>query len=220
MITLLLLEDDRLYAETIAEFLIDQEYRVIHAKDSEEALNHTYLHRFDLFILDVNVPKGSGFSFLETMRHAGNTTPAIFLTSRTSPDDAVRGFATGCDDYLRKPCSLEELGCRIRAVLRNRFASAAESMDLGEGLSFDITRKLLLAGDDPVPLNPKERSLLALLIRHRTKTVTTAMIDAELWPDGVESSYGSIRVYIANLKKALGDNRIENIRGVGYVFKV
>jgi DNA-binding response OmpR family regulator len=213
---LLLLEDDDLFGESVEEFLDEAGFSVVWVKSGSEALEATFLQSFDVMVLDVNVPSPNGFEVLTQLRQGGNKTPALFLTSRNSDADTLRGFDVGCDDFLKKPCSLQELLVRIKTRIRGSFGQLHETVDLGNDLVFDIYEECITKGGKRIVVNPKELALLKILIKNKGHVVSTMMIEQELYGNANEASYGAIRVYIANLKKIIGEEKIENIRGVGY----
>ncbi|WP_187648109.1 response regulator transcription factor [Nitrosophilus labii] len=213
---ILLLEDDKLFAETIEDFLEEENFIVSVVDDAKKALNRCYKGKYDLYIFDVKVPYMSGFDLLKELRNSGDDTPTIFITSLKEKEDLSEGFMAGADDYLKKPVDLEELLFRIKAILKRSVGE--ELISFGE-FRFDMKRKILTKNDKEIELNPKELELLALLLKNRGKTVTKEMIFETLWnPDEIISE-GALRVYINNIKKTIGKEYITNIRGVGYRFE-
>ncbi len=213
---ILLLEDDRLFAETIEDFLHTRGYSVTTCFDPYSALDRCYEKRFDLYLLDVNLPFEDGFSFLRQLRESDDTTPAIFLTSREGIDALKEGFGSGGDDFLRKPFDLTELQLRIEALLRRELRTRIVSIG---ALRYDLTKRQLFdAAGNSIVLSPKARLLLELLLKRRGMLVDIETIKATLWASAEEASEGAIRVYIAQLKRHLGD-AILNERGLGYRLK-
>ena len=210
--TILLLEDDRLFAETIADFLDEEGYAVTTVLDPYTAEEKAYSQRYDLYLFDINLPFESGLELLKKLREGEDRTPTIFLTSREDKDSLLEGFAIGGDDYLRKPVDLDELGARIEAVLRRREGKRRVVIGAYEA---DVVAKRLYQEGAEVELGARLFDLLMLLAGAHGQTVPTDRILGELWPTDQEPSYGALRVYITRLKKLFGD-RIENIRGVGY----
>jgi len=211
---LLLVEDDRLFGETIEEFLEDEGYIVDVASSAKEALEFIYYSPYDLYILDVKLPDRDGFWLLKELRGEGDDTPAIFLTSKK--DGVKEGFLRGGDDYLIKPVDLEELLLRIQALLRRTIGQ--EKVEIGE-YSFDLKRLELKKGEEFVDLGLKELKLLELFVKNRKKSLSKEQIYDYLWkPDEVVSD-GALRVYINTLKKLFGKDAITNIRGYGYRFE-
>ncbi len=211
---ILLLEDDRLFAETLADFLEEEGYGVTVVLDPLSAMDRAYEGRYDLYLFDVNLPFESGFELLAKLREGEDRTPTIFLTSREDKSSLIEGFESGADDYLRKPVDLDELRVRIEAVLRRREGQRRLRIGAYEA---DLVAKQLYRDGEPVELSARLFDLLHLLAGSHGQTVPTERILSELWPRDREASYGALRVYITRLKKLFGD-RIENVRGVGYRF--
>ncbi len=211
---ILLLEDDRLFAETLADFLEEEGYDITVVLDPLSAMDRTFTGRYDLYLLDVNLPFESGFDLLAKLREGEDRTPTIFLTSREDKASLLEGFAVGADDYLRKPVDLDELQVRIEAVLRRREGKRRIRIGAYEA---DLVAKRLYRDGKEAELSARLFDLLMLLAGAHGETVTTERILTELWPREQEASYGALRVYIARLKKLFG-NQIENVRGVGYRF--
>ena len=209
---ILLLEDDRLFAETIADFLGEEGYAVTTVLDPYTAQDKTYTQRYDLYLFDINLPFESGLELLRKLREGEDRTPTIFLTSREDKHSLLEGFEIGGDDYLRKPVDLDELRARIEAVLRRR--EGKRRIMLGE-YEADVVAKRLYRDGAEVELGARLFDLLMLIAGAHGETVTTERILDTLWPPDQEPSYGALRVYVTRLKKLFGD-RIENIRGVGY----
>ncbi len=214
---ILLLEDDELFCETLCDFLQEEDFFVRSVSNGQEALEEVYKNSFDLFLLDVKVPKINGFDFLKLLRDSGDETPAIFITSLTSIESLSKGFLVGGDDYLKKPFELEELLIRINALLKKR--KKEELFKIDDTFTLDIKRKQLYKNGEILDLHLKDIQLLTLLVQNKGKVVTKDMILQTLWPPGEEPSFGAIRVYVNNLKKIFSKERIKNIRGIGYKFE-
>ncbi|WP_291951853.1 response regulator transcription factor [Campylobacter sp.] len=217
--TILLLEDDINLGEIVSEFLEDEGYVVTLVDNADDAQNYAYEKNYDLWILDVKVPQGDGFSVLKKLREAGKYTPAIFMTSLNTTLDLQKGFESGCDDYIKKPFELEELKVRICAILKRSFAHKCEDYeDLGNGFKFALISQILYHNDKPLSLPLKEIKLLSLLIKNKGKFIDTSRIFEEIWEFDQEPSELSLRAYIKNLRKLLGKNSIINQRGRGYSY--
>lgn len=216
---ILLLEDDLNLSELVEEYLIDEGYELTLAMDAQEALNLAYEKNFDLWILDVKVPLGDGFSLLKELRKAGKTTPAIFLTSLNTSGDLKQGFDAGCDDYIKKPFELIELKMRIQSLLKRAFSHKNENFEeLGNGYKFNIQSQILYHNDQPLNIPNKEIKLLSLLLKKKNQFISTELIFDELWEYGEEPSELSLRAYVKNLRKILGKDSIINQRGRGYCY--
>ena len=216
---ILLLEDDINLSELVEEFLIDEGYEVSLVNDAEAALNLAYEKHFDLWILDVKVPLGDGFSLLKELRQAGKNTPAIFLTSLNTASDLKEGFDAGCDDYIKKPFELVELALRVESILKRSFAHKNENYeDLGDNYKFSLSSQILYKDDKALTLPSKEIKLLSLLLKHKNRFVSVEQIFEELWDYDEEPSELSLRAYVKNLRKILGRDCIINQRGRGYCY--
>jgi DNA-binding response OmpR family regulator len=209
---ILILEDDRLFNETLEDFLEEEGYVVETAMDPYTALEMSYRQIFDLYLFDVNLPYENGFDLLEKLRQSGDTTPAIFLTSREDKASLAEGFAKGADDYMKKPIDLDELLLRIQAVLRRQIRQ--ERVEIGP-YSLDTVAKILYLEDEALDLTKKAIELMLLLLQAKGEVVSSHEIKNRLWAAGQNASNGALRVYITQLKKYFPDT-IVNVRGVGY----
>jgi len=213
---ILLLEDDKLFNETLQDFLEEEGFGVDCVLDPYSALDLSYENNYDLYLFDVNLPYESGFDLLKKLRASGDETPTIFITSRNDKASLHEGFTQGGDDYIRKPVDLDELLLRMNAVLRRQVRSEKIHID---GYQFDIvTKKLYHQGND-VNLSLKSAELLLVLLEGKGEVVPMERIKSQLWPASEEASDGALRVYIAQLKKYFPE-QIENIRGVGYQMRL
>jgi len=213
---ILLLEDDKLFNETLQDFLEEEEYELEFALDPYTALDLAYEQNFDLYLFDVNLPYESGFDLLKKLRDSGDDTPTIFITSRDDKASMREGFRIGADDYIKKPIDLDELLFRIEAVLRRLMRNSRVA--IGD-YTLDSKEKQLYQGDTKINLSQKVVELLILFVSAQGSTVHSDEIKRKLWATSEEASGGSIRVYIAQLKK-LFPEMIINIRGVGYRFEI
>ncbi|MGZ8546419.1 MAG: response regulator transcription factor [Sulfuricurvum sp.] len=211
---LLLLEDDYLFGESIQDFLEEEGFAVTLCPNGQEALNATFETQFDLYLLDINVPLIDGLSLLNELRRANDQTPAIYLTSHHDIVTLRAAFKNGADDYLKKPFDTEELLVRIHALLRRKEGKNHRHC-LGE-LCLDTQHKCVVLGNREISLSPKEYQLMALLIQNAGEIVTKEMMMDELWSASELVSEGAIRVYINRLKQEIGNERILNVRGLGY----
>ncbi|MCF6205659.1 MAG: response regulator transcription factor [Sulfurovum sp.] len=208
----LLLEDDRLFNETLEDFLEEEGFEVHTALDPYTALELSYNHTYDLYLFDVNLPYENGFDLLEKLRQSGDVTPTIFLTSREDKASLREGFTKGADDYMRKPVDLDELLLRIQALLRRQ--SRQEKLVFGK-YTLDMVAKTLYFDGEKLDITQKAVDLLVLLIESKGEVVSSEMIKNRLWSAGQSASDGSVRVYITQLKKHF-PGAIVNLRGIGY----
>jgi len=215
MFNILVLEDDELFANTLEDFLSEEDFNVDLAFDGEECLTLNYEKKYDLYIFDINVPKINGLDLLKQLRSSGDETPSIFLTSYKDKDTLHEGFLNGCDDYIKKPVDLDELILRIKALLK-RNKKQFDIVKLNSNLTFNPSTKRVLENNSDLNLPVKLTELIELFIENRGLIVTKEMIISKLWNIDEDYSEGSIRVYINQVKKLLGKEAVHNIKGIGY----
>ncbi len=211
-VRILLLEDDKLFNETLQDFLEEEGFYLDTALDPYSALELTYERNYDLYLFDVNLPYESGFDLLRKLRQSGDLTPTIFLTSRDDKASLTQGFKNGADDYMKKPIDLDELLLRIHALLRRQVRK--ERMTIGE-YNLDMVGKTLFHNNEELDVTKKAVELLVLLVQADGEVVSSYTIKNRLWAAGQNASDGSLRVYITQLKKFFPE-AIVNVRGVGY----
>jgi len=214
---ILLLEDDVILQEIIEEFLLEKGYEVESFFDGEKALNAIGADRYDMLLLDVNVPSIDGFEILSYLREIGNTTPAIYITSLAGIDDLKKGFDLGADDYLKKPFELEELHARIEHIVK--------LYRLQEEIEFDDMKFIpkahqLLMGDKVIEMRQKEAQVLEYFIRNTGKIISCDEIIENVWDDEHMPAHATIRTYIKNLRKMFTKEYFDNIKGEGYRFNI
>lgn len=209
----LLLEDDRLYSETLRDFLEEEGFRVECVYDPLSAYDLAYQKGFDLYLFDINLPFEDGIEALEQLRRAQDTTPTIFITSREDKESLIKGFQAGADDYIKKPIDLDEFLMRIEAVLKR--VQKSRTLSLGAYI-LDRDRKDLYYKEEPLGFGQKLYLLLELLATNDNRAVSYDEIYNRLWPEQ-EPNHGTLRVYIAKLKKYFPQS-IATMRGFGYKF--
>lgn len=209
----MLLEDDLLFAETLSDLLEENGYEVVHAPNGQKALDLVYTKKFDIYLLDINVPLINGVTLLRELREADDNTPAVFLTSHKDKEMLKEGFVSGADDYITKPFDSDELLLRLHSIVRRIKKEVIECVGL---LCHDATHKRIIYDGVELELSKKEYQLLLLLMQHMDYLVPKELIMEELWNTGESGSEGAIRVYINRIKQLLPDATIENIRGIGY----
>jgi DNA-binding response OmpR family regulator len=210
---ILLLEDDLLFAETLTDLLEENGYKVMHAPNGQKALDVTFGFKFDIYLLDINVPLIGGMTLLKELRDAGDDTPAIFLTSHKDKEILKQGFLSGGDDFITKPFDTDELLLRLHSLLRRMQKDSVTCIGL---LCHDATHKRISYNSKELEFSKKEYQLLLLLMIHVNNLVPKELIIDELWTLGEAGSEGAVRVYINRIKQLLPQMKIENIRGLGY----
>ena len=210
---ILLLEDDRLYSETLKDFLEDEGFIVDVALDPYSAYDLAYEKDYDLYLFDINLPFENGIEALKSLKESGDKTPTIFITSRDDKESLIDGFKAGADDYIKKPVDLDELIVRINAVIKRN--STDNKISLGE-YSLDLEAKEIFHNDKSLKLGYRVFLLLELLVKNSDKAVSYEDIYETLWGKE-EPNLATIRVYMVKLKKIF-PNAIEAVRGYGYIF--
>jgi two-component system, OmpR family, response regulator VicR len=221
--TILLIEDELLLARIVTESLTERGFAMLHAPNTYEARRMILAHKPDLLVLDVMLPQQDGFSFATELRHDGLTLPILFLTAKNQPQDVVKGFDSGGNDYLRKPFSMEELIVRIKELLRRvATAPAPEETALFSigSYTFDAIRQTLTPASGPVqPLSHRESELLRRLCLAQNRVLPRREVLIELWGDDTLFNARSMDVFVTKLRRHLAADatvQIVNVRGVGY----
>ena len=219
MSKILLLEDDANLNETVTEFLKEEGHGVVSVYDGHEAQEKLYESKYDLLLLDINVPGINGLELLKESREGGIAAPAIFITSMDSVDDLERGFKSGCDDYIRKPFALKELKIRVETLLkRSFFHESKELIAIDDHISYDPRNGELVIDGESISLGNKESRLLKLFVKKEGEVLAHERIYEHLWDYDEEPSDTALRTYIKNLRKIIGKERIVSIKKQGYKF--
>jgi len=214
---ILLLEDEYSLRISIEEFLVDLGYDVHGFKNGDEAFDALFSTRFDLLLLDVNVPGMNGFDFLKAARKEKLQIPTIFMTARTQMQDFEEGYACGCCDYIRKPFDLTELQLRITQACKSFYFENTDLLDFGASLVYDTkTHKLMYKGEEVI-LSKTENDIFELLLRCQSQVVPITSFQDEIWGEYIDPT--NIRVQINNLRKKLPVDIIKNRRGIGYIIE-
>ena len=214
---ILLLEDDLILQEIIEEYLVENGYSVDCFFNGEEALDKILNNRYDMLLLDVNVPEINGFEIVEYIKkELKKTTPVIFITSLTEAKNLEKAFEIGANDYLKKPFDLDELKIRIEHHL-SKFAKS-DSVKIGN-INFFSKKQLLVIDGKEIKLKSKESLILQFLLEQNGDIVSVDDIIFNVWGENDMPTYATIRTYIKNLRKAVGSDIIENVKGDGYRIK-
>lgn len=216
---ILLVEDDEILKELLEEFLTSKGFSIISTPSYEEALSLAYEKNFDLWILDVKILGGNGFELLKELRELNFKTPAIFTTSLNDLASLKTAFSNGCDDYLKKPFLLAELLLRIENLLKKSYQNQSEVIKIHENLKYNLLTKELFQDEKIVKLSTKEIKLLELFLKNPNKILSKEEIFEKLWDFGEEPSEMSLRVYIKNLRKVLGNERLKSRSKIGYIYE-
>ena len=211
----LLVEDDPMIGDTLRAALRMEGHAVDWVRDAAAAQSTLASERFDLVLLDLGLPQGNGLDVLRAARGRGDATPVIVLTARDGPGDRVAGLDAGADDYLVKPFELDELGARIRAVLRRQAGRAAPVLSHA-GVTLDPATRQVTRDGQPVLLSAREYAVLELLMQRPGAVLSRAQIEDRLYGWGEEIESNAVSVYVHQLRKKLGAEFIRSMRGVGY----
>jgi DNA-binding response OmpR family regulator len=215
---ILLLEDDEILNELISSFLIKKDYEVESLYDGEEAEEVLYTKNFDLLLLDVNVPTLSGFELLKNLRQNGINTPAIFITSLNDTVDLKEGFLSGCDDYIKKPFEFEELDLRIENIKRLYKIETNHIEKISQDVSYSFSDSLISKNDEKFSLSKKESKVFEYFLKNKNRIISSDELSLNVWAYEDKPSDSTIRTYIKNFRKILGEESITTIKGVGYRF--
>lgn len=212
---ILLIEDDALVGEGIEVGLRLQGMTVDWIRDGRAATAALNEGGHDAVILDLALPRRGGLELLREYRRAGAITPVLVLTAFDAIDDRVAGLDAGADDYLPKPFDLQELGARLRALQRRSHGRARNTLRHGP-IEFDPSTLEVTVGGLREPLPRREAVLLQLLLEHRGRTVTLERIHDHLYGWGEPVASNAPAVHVHKLRRKLGRDLIETIRGIGY----
>jgi len=212
---ILLLED----AEGLGEVIHDQITDEGHAVDWVQSISHAQASlrttRYDLILLDLILPDGSGIDLLKKIRHAGETVPVIILTAKDQISDRINGLNAGADDYLVKPFDLSELSARIAAVSRRYAGNPNPIINIGT-LEVDLTKHIISREGAAINLTAREWALLEAFIQRPGILLSKSQLEDHLYAFGAEVESNTIEVYISRLRKKLGKDQLETVRGLGY----
>ena len=224
MSQILLLEDDAALGSGIQLALQGQEVQITLCATLEQARGALNRQTFDLLILDVNLPDGSGLELLAQLRGSGDV-PVILLTANDMEMDIVTGLESGADDYITKPFSLAVLRARVNAQLRRGAHPRASCVEI-DAFRFDFDRMDFRKAGRPVELSKTEQKLLRLLIENRGRTLPRAMLVDRIWTDGAEFvEENALSVTVKRLRGKLEDNPsapkyLKTVYGIGYTWAV
>jgi DNA-binding response OmpR family regulator len=213
--TILIVEDEDRIASFIERGLKASGYSTTVVKDGESALALARSGRFDLMILDLGLPRQDGLTVLHSLRDEGTALPVVILTARSSVKEVVRGFEGGADDYITKPFSFEELLVRVRARLRPERGPEVTVLRAGNAELDLRTRRAAVAGE-PVELSAREFALAQAFFSHPGQVLSREQLLSGVWGYDFDPGSNVVDVYVGYLRKKLGKDRIENVRGMGY----
>jgi DNA-binding response OmpR family regulator len=212
---ILIVEDEPGMASFIDKGLSSRGYVTKVAKDGATATAIASDNDFDLVILDLGLPDVDGLSVLREVRRRGERMPVIVLTARDDIDDKVEGLDAGATDYVTKPFKLEELLARVRVQLRDDRGGEPTVLEAG-GITLDVrTRKALREGA-VVDLTAREFTMLETFLRHAGQVLSREQLLAHVWGYDYDPGSNVVEVYVRYLRRKLGEDAIETVRGMGY----
>ena len=219
---ILVVEDERALCDTIVRSLRRQAYSVDFCYNGNKALELIDVERYDLILLDLNLPGTDGMTVLRTLRKTDHETRVLILSARSEVADKVEGLDAGANDYLAKPFHLAELEARIRSLTRRQFTQNDVVLSCGD-LAFDTKARTASVAGQALTLTRKEIGILEYLLLNKGRPVSQEELIDHVWDNSVDNFSNSIRVHISSLRKklraALGYDPIRNRIGEGYVME-
>ena len=212
---ILIVEDEDKIRKIVKTFLEKKSFEIVEVSDGKDAIDSFLTEKPDLVILDVMLPHKNGFEICKEIREFGNT-PILMLTAKTQDNDEINSFQLGADDFLRKPFSLEVLLVRVNKLLN---ISAKGVIQISNIIINEQSRNVEVAGND-IKLSPKEYDLLMYLYRNKNIAVDRDKILNDVWNFSYYGDDRTVDTHIKSLRKKIGQDIIETIRGIGYMLKI
>ena len=211
--SLLLVEDDKPLSRLLTRLLVGEGYAVDAAFDGQRGLHLALTKTYDLIVLDRTLPAIDGLDLLARVRLRGVSTPVLILSALSLPQERVSGLDAGAEDYLSKPFDSDELLARLRALLR-RHAATSETLGLPYGQLSVSSRELMLSSGEVASLTERECTLLEVIARRPHQIFSRDELMDLVFPEGEDE--GLVGIYVHYLRRKLGRNSIETVRGLGY----
>ena len=211
----LIVEDDQDLGQQLEDALKDTGYAVDRATDGEEGHFLGDTEPYDVVILDLGLPLIDGVSVLQKWRAAEKDFPVLILTARDQWSEKVQGFDAGADDYLTKPFHTEELLARLRALVRRAAGHTTDIIEIGE-LSVDNRSARAFVDGKPVKLTSHEFRLLSYMAMHKGRVISRTELVEHIYDQDFDRDSNTIEVFVGRLRKKIGTDRIETVRGLGY----
>ncbi len=219
---ILVVEDEEHLAELIRKGLKENGHAVDVARDGDEGEFLARTGVYDVVVLDIMLPRQSGFEVVRKVRAAGSAVPVLFLSARDEVQDRVTGLDLGADDYLTKPFAFSELLARLRALQRRRGGAGAADLSCAD-LTVNVARHRVTRAGREIELTPKEFALLEFLVRHSGEVVTRSAIIENVWDMNFECFSNVVEVLVNRVRKKVDEPfespLIHTVRGVGYVIR-
>jgi two-component system, OmpR family, copper resistance phosphate regulon response regulator CusR len=216
----LLIEDEKKLARSLERHLKREGYSVELAFDGSEAQGKLATNTYKLLILDINLPKMSGYDLLQEIRLQLDSTPVLILSARDTVEDRVKGLRLGADDYLVKPFDSGEFLARVEAVLRRSEMTSSHILTAGD-LTMDIKERTVKRGEKEITLSPKEFSLLEFFLRNKNQVLTRKRIAEQVWGYHFDTGTNLVDVYVYYIREAIdkgfSKKLINTVRGQGFI---
>lgn len=216
----LLIEDEKKLARSLERHLTREGYSVELSFDGADACDKIKGNKYKLLILDINLPKKSGYDLLNEIRLELDSTPVLILSARDTVEDRVKGLRLGADDYLIKPFDSGEFLARVEAILRRAEISSNHILTAAD-LTMDIKNRCVKRGEKAINLSPKEFSLLEFFLRNKNQVLTRKRIAEQVWGYHFDTGTNLVDVYVYYVREAIdkGQSRklINTVRGQGFI---
>ena len=217
---ILIVEDEKKYLDILLRSLRSEGYTADGVGMASDAVEYLKSYHYDLVILDLQLPDGTGNSLLKRMRETGHTMPVLVLTAHSELESKVENFQAGADDYVVKPVAMAELAIRVQALLR-RGPALQENVLRAADLEINRLTRQVKRDGKRIELSPKEYSLLEYMFLHPGRVLSRTMIVEKIWDQSFEGLTNIVDVYIGHLRKKVdeghGHKLIRTVRGLGYM---
>ena len=212
----LLVEDDQMIGDAVAQGLKDESYAVDWVRDGQAALNAVEIQNYDIVLLDLGLPRVDGMAVLRAVRAGDNPVPVLVITARDGVDDRIQGLDSGADDYVLKPFETRELLARMRAVIRRKGGTSSPVLSNGAVTLDPATREASVNGA-ATRLSGREFALLRALRVLPGAILSRSELEDRIYGWGEEVESNAVEFLIHSLRKKLGSRTIKNVRGVGWM---
>ena len=220
---ILIVEDEKRLVDILQRTLRAEGYIVDGVNSAADGLDYIKAYHYDLVIIDLQLPDGTGTTLLKRLREMGHTMPALILTARSDLESKVENFKAGADDYVIKPVAMAELAIRVQALLR-RGPALQESILRAADIEINRLTRQVRRNGKRIELSPKEYSLLEYLFLHSGRTLSRSMIVEKIWDQSFEGLTNIVDVYIGHLRRKIDEGRehklIRTVRGLGYTLDI
>jgi two-component system, OmpR family, response regulator len=211
----LLVEDDTILGAAVRDQIRADGHSVDWVTRLDAADDHLAIASYDLILLDLMLPDGRGIPFLRGLRTRGDVTPVIILTALDQISDRIEGLNAGADDYMVKPFDLSELSARLKAVARRYSGNPNPLIEIGD-LAIDLAARRITRAGKPVALTAREWVLFEAFVQRPGQLMSKAQLEERLYAFDDEVESNTIEVHVSRLRKKLGHEVIETVRGIGY----